>query len=240
MPSVYPDGTAKKVPAGSDFVFEIHYTPVGRIHTDRSQVGMVFAKTPVTRQAFTVGIAEDKFLIPAHQDNVAVAASMTLAQETRLLSFMPHMHLRGKDFRYTLNVPGKPAEILLSVPAYDFGWQSYYTLAKPIMLPEGSRIDCLAHYDNSGKNPYNPDPSRTVRWGDQTFEEMMIGYIDVDLPIGEAFRREPDQGTGLGPRGPVARVLGTLLGRRRDPALAPASTPASASAPAPTSATAPR
>jgi len=86
-----------------------------------------------------VGIAEDKFLIPAHQDNVAVASSMTVAQETRLLSFMPHMHLRGKDFRYTLNVPGKPPETLLSVPAYDFGWQSYYVLSKPIMLPKGAR-----------------------------------------------------------------------------------------------------
>jgi hypothetical protein len=226
MPSVYPDGTAKKVPAGADFVFEIHYTPIGRVHTDRSQVGMVFAKVPVTRQAFTVGIAEDKFLIPAHQNNVAVASSMTVAQETRLLSFMPHMHLRGKDFRYTLNLPGKPPETLLSVPAYDFGWQSYYVLSKPIMLPKGARIDCLAHYDNSEKNPYNPDPSRTVRWGDQTFEEMMIGYIDVDLPVGQTFRREPDQGTGPGQKGAVARVLGTLLGRRKEPALAPASSPA--------------
>jgi hypothetical protein len=180
----------------------------------------------VTRQAFTVGIAEDKFLIPAHQDNVAVASSMTVAQETRLLSFMPHMHLRGKDFRYTLNLPGKPPETLLSVPAYDFGWQSYYVLSKPIMLPKGARIDCLAHYDNSEKNPYNPDPSRTVRWGDQTFEEMMIGYIDVDLPVGQTFRREPDQGTGPGQKGAVARVLGTLLGRRKEPALAPASSPA--------------
>jgi hypothetical protein len=199
-------------------------------------VGLVFSKAPVTRQAFTVGIAEDKFLIPAHQDNVPVAASMTVAQETRLLSFMPHMHLRGKDFRYTLNVPGQAPEILLSVPAYDFGWQSYYTLAKSIMLPKGARIDCLAHYDNSDQNPYNPDPSRTVHWGDQTFEEMMIGYIDVDLPVGQEFRREPGQGTGPGATGAVARVLGTLLGRRKDPALAPASTPASAPAPA----TAPR
>ena len=165
MPSVYPPGTAKKVPAGSDFVFEMHYTPIGRVRTDRSKVGLIFAKAPVTRQAYTVGIVEDGFLIPPHQDNVPVAASMTLAQDTRLLGFMPHMHLRGKDFRYTITRPGKPEEVVLSVPAYDFGWQSYYTLASPMDLPKGTRIDCLAHFDNSDKNPYNPDPSKTVRWG---------------------------------------------------------------------------
>ena len=107
MPSVYPAGTAKKVPAGADFVFEIHYTPIGRIRTDRSRVGLIFARSPVTRQAYTVGIAEDQFLIPPNQDNVPVASSLTLGQETRLLSFMPHMHLRGKDFRYTISRPGQ-------------------------------------------------------------------------------------------------------------------------------------
>ena len=191
MPSIYPSGTAKKVPAGADFVFEIHYTPIGRIRTDRSRVGLIFAKSPVTRQAYTVGIAEHDFLIPANQDNVPVASSLTLIQETRLLGFMPHMHLRGKDFRYSISEPGKPSEVLLSVPAYDFGWQSYYTLAEPRILPKGTRIDCLAHYDNSDKNPYNPDPGKVVVWGDQTFDEMMIGYIDIDLPVGEPFSREP-------------------------------------------------
>ena len=132
MPSVYPPGTAKKVPAGADFIFEIHYTPIGRIRTDRSRVGLIFAKAPVTRQAYTVGIAEDEFLIPANQDNVPVASSLTLEQDTRLLSFMPHMHLRGKDFRYAISRPGQPAEVILSVPAYDFGWQSYYTLSEPL------------------------------------------------------------------------------------------------------------
>ena len=131
-------GTAKKVPAGADFVFEIHYTPIGRVRTDRSKVGLIFAKAPVTRQAYTVGIVEDGFLIPPHQENVPVAASLTLAQDTRLLGFMPHMHLRGKDFRYTITRPGKPAEVGLSVPAYDFGWQSYYTLAQPMESAQGN------------------------------------------------------------------------------------------------------
>jgi len=182
MPSVYPPGTAKKVPAGADFLFEIHYTPIGRVRTDRSKVGLILAKAPVTRQAYTLPIAQDQFLIPPHEKNVAVEASRTFAQDSRLLGFMPHMHLRGKDFRYDIVRPGRAPETILSVPAYDFGWQSYYILAEPLDLPKGTRIDCLAHYDNSDTNPYNPDPSKTVRWGDQTFEEMMIGYIDIDLP----------------------------------------------------------
>jgi thiol-disulfide isomerase/thioredoxin len=216
MPSVYPPGTAKKVPAGADLVFEIHYTPIGRMRTDRSRVGLIFAKVPVTRQAHTVGIAEDGFLIPPHQDNVPVASSLTLGQETRLLSFMPHMHLRGKDFRYSISRPGEPAEVILSVPAYDFGWQSYYILSEPLSLPKGTRIDCLAHYDNSDKNPYNPDPGKTVRWGDQTFDEMMIGYIDIDLPVGSALTREQEPRDVLSlPARAVFQAVGALLGVRQ-------------------------
>jgi thiol-disulfide isomerase/thioredoxin len=220
MPSVYPPGTAKKVPAGSDFIFELHYTPIGRVRTDRSKVGLIFAKAPVTRQAYTVGIVEDGFLIPPHQSNVPVAASMTLAQDTRLLGFMPHMHLRGKDFRYTITRPGKPEAVVLSVPAYDFGWQSYYTLASPMDLPKGTRIDCLAHFDNSDKNPYNPDPSKTVRWGPQTFDEMMIGYIDIDLPRDVSPIREPRLKAELPPPARAAlRAVSTLLTGRSQSAL---------------------
>jgi hypothetical protein len=224
MPSVYPDGTAKKVPAGSEFVFEIHYTPIGRIRTDRSKVGLIFSKVPVTRQAYTVGIADDKFIIPPRTDNVPVASSLTLQQEARLLSFMPHMHLRGKDFRYTITRPGQPQEVILSVPAYDFGWQSYYILAKPLALPKGTRIDCQAHYDNTDKNPYNPDPSKTVRWGDQTFEEMMIGYVDIDLPVGTPFTRDPNDQAERSQRAKaVVRAVATLLGARPTAGSRPAS-----------------
>ncbi|MDG3003502.1 redoxin domain-containing protein [Paludisphaera mucosa] len=190
MPSRFADGTAKKIPAGSDLMFEIHYTPNGRVLEDRSKLGLVFATKPVTREAFTLPIAEGGFIIPPNEPKVPVAASMTLPQEVRLLSFMPHMHVRGKDFQYTITRPGGPPEVILSVPAYDFGWQSYYTLREPLTLPKGTRIDCLAHYDNSAANPANPDPTKTVRWGDQTFEEMMIGYIDVDVPVGEPIDRQ--------------------------------------------------
>ncbi|AMV38987.1 hypothetical protein [Planctomyces sp. SH-PL62] len=202
MPSIFPPGTAKKIPAGSDLLFELHYTPNGRVRQDRSKLGLSFAKEPVVREAFTLPIAEGGFIIPPNEPAVPVSASMTLPREMRLLSFMPHMHVRGKDFQYTITRPDGEPEVALSVPAYDFGWQSYYILKEPITLPKGTRIDCLAHFDNSSDNPSNPDPSKTVRWGDQTFEEMMIGYIDVDVPVGEpldrrAFRREKPPGAGI-------------------------------------------
>lgn len=185
MPSVFPPGTAKKIPAGSDLVFQLHYTPNGKARIDRSKVGLTFAKTPVEHQARTVGIAQTRFIIPAEADNHPVRASYTFPRDAHLLSFMPHMHLRGKSFQYEATFPDGRKEMLLSVPAYDFGWQTSYNLAEPLAMPKGTRIDCLAHYDNSKGNPANPDPSRAVTWGDQTFEEMMIGYLDCvdDGPI---------------------------------------------------------
>lgn len=178
MPSVYPEGIAKRVPAGSDLVFQIHYTPNGKITTDLSKVGLVFAKGPVKHRAHTLGIAQPRFQIPAGADDHEVRSSFTFPHDAHLLSFMPHMHLRGKDFRYEVTFPDGRTEVLLSVPAYDFGWQSYYTLAESRAMPKGTRIDCTAHFDNSAGNPSNPDPSKPVRWGEQTWEEMMIGYID--------------------------------------------------------------
>ena len=123
---------------------------------------------------------------PGRADNVAVASSLVLSTDARLVSFLPHMHLRGKDFKFTITRPGESPQVVLSVPAYDFGWQTYYILAEPMKLPKGTRIDCLAHFDNSESNPYNPDPNKLVRWGEQTFEEMMIGYLDMDVPVGDA------------------------------------------------------
>jgi hypothetical protein len=183
-PSVFPEGTAKRIPAGADLLLQVHYTPNGRVRTDRSKVGLIFSKTKPTREAFTIGIANPNLLIPPHDSNVTVASSKVLEGDARLLSFFPHMHLRGKDFKFTVTKPGEPSQVLLSVPAYDFGWQTYYTLAEPMNLPKGTRVDCLAHFDNSESNPYNPDPGKMVRWGEQTFEEMMIGYLDMDVPIG--------------------------------------------------------
>ncbi|WZO95997.1 redoxin domain-containing protein [Isosphaeraceae bacterium EP7] len=189
MPSRFPEGIAKKIPAGSDLVFEIHYTPNGKRQVDRSKVGFVLAKGTVRHEARIIGIAQDKFLIPPDAANHPVTSTHTLDKPVRLLSFMPHMHLRGKSFKYSLTTGGE-TKTLLSVPAYDFAWQSYYTLSEPMDLPAGSRIDCEAHYDNSAGNPANPDRKRAVHWGDQTFDEMMIGYVDyvdaepIEIEIG--------------------------------------------------------
>jgi peroxiredoxin len=191
-PSVFPEGTAKKIPAGADLLFQVHYTPIGRVRTDRSKLGLVFSKTKPTREAFTIGIANPDLLLPAKTDNIAIASSMVTSGNARLLSLFPHMHLRGKDFKFTITKPQESPEIVLSVPGYDFGWQTYYVLSEPMNLPKGTRIDCLAHFDNSEGNPYNPDASKMVRWGEQTFEEMMIGYLDMDVPVGEPILQGPD------------------------------------------------
>ncbi|MDB5353313.1 MAG: Peroxiredoxin [Planctomycetota bacterium] len=186
LPCVYPPGIGKKIPAGSDIFLQVHYTPNGKVRTDRSRVGLIFSKAEPTHQAITKGVANNRFQIGPGQDNVEVKSRFTFGEDSHLLSFMPHMHLRGKDFKYIVTYPGREPEVLLSVPAYDFAWQSYYRLSKPLAMPKGTVIDCIAHFDNSENNPANPDPKATVRWGDQTFEEMMIGYIDYyrDEPLG--------------------------------------------------------
>jgi peroxiredoxin len=193
MPSIYPLGSAKRIPAGSELIFQLHYTPNGKARVDRSRLGLIFAKAPVEHEAHTRGIAQTRFQIAPGDDNAEVKSSLTTQKDVTLLAFMPHMHLRGKDFKYTVTFPDGKSQVLLSVPAYDFGWQSYYTLEKPIKLPKGTRIDCVAHYDNSAKNPANPDPTKTVTWGDQTHEEMMIGYIDYidNAKVGEKVAQTP-------------------------------------------------
>jgi hypothetical protein len=192
LPTVLPEGTAKRIPVGVNLLFQIHYTPNGKVRTDRSKVGFIFAKSKPTREAFTLGVANTDFMLQPHKDSVAVASSFVVPADARLVSLLPHMHLRGKDFKYSVTRPGERAQPVLSVPSYDFAWQTYYVLKEPINLPKGSRIDCEAHFDNSEKNPYNPDPSQLVRWGEQTFEEMMIGYVDLDVPAGTPTFQAPE------------------------------------------------
>jgi peroxiredoxin len=189
MPSVFPEGVARKVPAGSDLTFEVHYTPIGQERHDRSSVGMVFATEPPEHEAITKGISQRKLWIPPGAKNHAERSSWILPFDAHLLSLTPHMHLRGVDFTYTATYPDGRSEVLLAVPRYDINWQSCYRLSKPKPIPRGTRIDCLAHYDNSAENHANPDPGAFVTWGEQTFDEMMIGYVDfyIDGPV-EAFR----------------------------------------------------
>jgi peroxiredoxin len=211
MPSVYPEGSGKLIPAGSDLIFQIHYTPTGTVRSDRSKVGLIFARGPVRHRAHTLGIANPKFEIPPGADGHEVRSTFTFPADAHLLSLLPHMHLRGKSFEYRVVFPDGRAEVLLSVPAFDFGWQTYYTLAEPKAMPKGTRIDCLARFDNSEGNPYNPDPTKAVRWGEQTWEEMMIGYIDYlddaapgAKPADAGPKPQPDRA------GAVLRTLRTL------------------------------
>ncbi len=172
----YPAGLAVRIPKGAQLVFEVHYTPDGKPHTDRSAVGLVYADKPPEHEVLTDAVVNTDFKIPAKRADHRVKAGRTIDRELVLLSLNPHMHLRGKSFTYTLVTPDGKTEPLLSVPRYDFNWQSTYTLAAPKRVPKGSKIVCEAGYDNSAGNPNNPDPAKAVRWGDQTWEEMMIGF----------------------------------------------------------------
>jgi peroxiredoxin len=178
-----PDGLAKKVPAGARLIFQMHYTPNGKACSDQSSVGLIFAKGPPRHRVYTKPVYNGRFItrfdkIPAGAANYRIEAEYVFPEDAHLLNFMPHMHLRGKDFRYEATSPDGKTEILLSVPRYNFGWQSVYRLAEPVAMPRGAKLHCVAHFDNSVKNPRNPDPTQAVYWGDQTWEEMMIGWID--------------------------------------------------------------
>jgi hypothetical protein len=183
LPLICPEGAAKKIPKGAMLGFQMHYTPTGTKETDQSSIGLIFAKEPPKYEVKTRAIKQSKFEVPAGADDYKVTSQATFDKDTELLSLLPHMHLRGKDFLYEVTYPDGKKETLLSVPKYDFSWQSNYRLEKPLKLPQGTRIDCTAHFDNSDKNPNNPDPTKPVRWGEQTWEEMMIGFVDYVTPI---------------------------------------------------------
>ncbi len=180
-PLVLKPGIAKLVKKGSAFVFQMHYTTNGEAGKDRSSLGIVFAKTPVEKRFITTGAFSGNLVIPPNDPNYESRASFTFPEDSHIWGFMPHMHLRGKDFEYKLIYPDGTSKIVLKVPKYDFNWQLNYWLKEPIAAPKGSKLECVAHHDNSTKNKYNPDPSKEVRWGPQTWEEMMIGWFDYTL-----------------------------------------------------------
>jgi len=170
-------GMAKRIPKGSTLVFQVHYTTNGTASTDKSRIGLIFAKEPPKREVRTGMILNPLFAIPPGAANHEIQAEATFTEDVNVWSMHPHMHLRGKDMTYTATYPDGRSEIVLRVPKFDFGWQTDYWLAKPLMMPKGSKISVSAHYDNSTANRHNPDPTATVRWGDQTWEEMMIGFF---------------------------------------------------------------
>jgi peroxiredoxin len=179
-PMILPEGRAKFIPAGSRLLFQIHYTPNGVAVKDQSSVALTFADPKTVKQEVIVdGVANPDLVIPARDANVRVEATKTIYQDSLLLDLMPHTHLRGKTFRYEAIYPDGKKEILLDLPKYDFNWQNTYVLAEPKLLPKGTQLHCVAYYDNSTHNKSNPNPDAEVRWGDQTWEEMMIGYYDM-------------------------------------------------------------
>ncbi len=177
-----PEGYARFVQKGTKLLFEMHYTANGTKQPDRSYAGFVFADPKTVKKEVAVqNAASFTFKIPPHADNHKVEADYHFRHNSLLLTVSPHMHVRGKDFRYDLIYPDGKTETILWIPGYDFGWQTTYELTEPKYLPRGTRMHCVAHFDNSEDNLANPDPTVEVGWGEQTWEEMMFGWFEMAL-----------------------------------------------------------
>jgi hypothetical protein len=179
QPMRYRPGMAKKIPAGSDVVLQIHYTPMGTAVADRTSIGLIWSTETPQYRVHTLQIGTTDFAIPPGEPSHRVTASGTLPNDALLLSMFPHMHLRGKAFEYSIV---EPFETLLRVAPYDFYWQLNYELAEPRLLKKGTRLRCTAWFDNSPNNPRNPDPAKEVGYGEQSDDEMMVGFFDVAVP----------------------------------------------------------
>jgi len=183
IPEVMKPGQAKLIKAGSDLVLQMHYTANGTAGTDISKVGMVFSKVPPSIRVLTINTANVTFSIPPGAPDTQVNSKMTLQQDATLMNLLPHMHFRGSSFEYRATYPNGEKEVLLRVPHYDFNWQLTYDLAREKKLPKGTVIEAEAHFDNSPNNRFNPDPTKEVHYGEQTWEEMMIGFFNVAVPM---------------------------------------------------------
>jgi mono/diheme cytochrome c family protein len=173
---VFDPGVGRLLEANSDLILQMHYTTNGEAAVDKTVVGLKFLKEPPAMVQRGGSVIQPRFVIPAGDPNAEVRGSRVLQADTIITSFTPHMHVRGKDMTYTAKYPDGRTEVLLSVPKYDFNWQITYQLKEAKRMPKGTEIEVVAHYDNSPQNKFNPDPTKDVRWGDQTFEEMMIGF----------------------------------------------------------------
>lgn len=198
-------GTAKRILPGMYVQFNMHYQPSGRPEKDRSRLGLWFAKQPVHHEVLTKGVSDTIFIggkelsetrtvngkevkvrgkipnIPPHVDNWEIAGEVTIKEAITLYAFAPHMHLRGKDIKYTLVWPDGRRQVLLDVPRFDFNWQLHYELAEPLKIPAGSKLIAVAHYDNSIKNRYNPAPHKEVFWSEQSWDEMFIPWFEYTV-----------------------------------------------------------
>ncbi len=179
---VYPEGFGKRFPKGSTVRFQIHYTPNGTATEDTMMLGLVFAKEKPKHEVRVMPLVNPNFAIPPGADHHEVTATFAMPYNARILGLLPHMHLRGKAFRYEITEPGGKPEVMLDVPRYDFNWQLLYKFAEPRPAPRGTKLKATGWFDNSDKNPANPDATKTVRWGQQTYEEMMLGYVEYYIP----------------------------------------------------------
>lgn len=173
----FPEGASRFLPKGSSLIAQVHYTAYGKATVDETRIGLHLSKTPPDKEYLVVGPFYGKLKIPPHEKNYHVKAERVFDQEISLYGLFPHMHFRGKSFRYTARYPDGREEILLNVPNYSFNWQRNYLLAEPVLLPAGTTVICEATFDNSEQNTFNPAPEDTVIWGEQSFDEMMIGYM---------------------------------------------------------------
>ena len=180
---IYPEGYAKRLPKGARLRFQVHYTPNGTATTDQTKLGVIYADAPPLHEVRVVGVSNVRFSIPPNAANYSDSAEIKLPADVQVLGFLPHMHLRGKAARYELTTDGEQST-LLDVPRYDFNWQLLYRYANPPILKAGSTLKFTAWYDNSAGNPANPDPTQTIHWGPQTYEEMLLGYVEYAVPTG--------------------------------------------------------
>jgi hypothetical protein len=173
-------GAGKLIPAGSDLVFEMHYTANGKAPgDDQSKVGFILAKEPPKYRLLTLGVADATFAIPPGDANYEGHASATFSQPVTVIYLQPHMHMRGKDMEMRFEYPTGEAETMLKVPNYSYLWQTIYYEQEPLRIPKDTRVQVTAHWDNSANNPLNPDPTATVRWGDQSWDEMLVPFVGV-------------------------------------------------------------
>lgn len=177
-------GTALRIPAGATLIFQVHYTANGTAAKDQSSVGMIFAKEPPQKEIRNSAFVNATFTIPAGTADKEVDSAIRFDEDVHIWALFPHTHLRGKSWSYKLVYPDGHSQDVLSVPKYDFNWQTYYVFTTPLAVPKGSRLEATAHYDNSAANKWNPDATKDVHWGEQTWQEMQYSGItySVDDP----------------------------------------------------------
>ncbi len=184
-PMVFPEGTGRLMQKGANVIGDMHWHPSGEAVKDQTRIGLRFAKTAdIQKELVNLWVLNENLNIPAGDPNYEIRAKYTFPQDAFIMAFAPHMHYRGKDFTYTAKYPDGREELLLKVENYDFNWQTDYMLAEKLPMPKGTTVECVAHFDNSANNPVNPDPTRNVTFGEETKDEMMIGFLDYIVADG--------------------------------------------------------